>query len=357
MLRTRRCTTCHAIDGMGGNGAPDLAVRLDEDLSPAALAARMWNHGPQMWKQLADGGRPLIGLNEGDIANFYAYLYSLRHFDPPGDAERGKSLFDDKGCGGCHELMGSKRQQGDPVAGSAVGAPPVEAWATMADPVLWIQSMWNHGSVMSSKMASKQREWPRLELEEMADLLAFVESQPRHEGQIRFLRLGDWSNGRMLFADKGCSGCHTIGEEADGKVDLTAVAHSEPRISGLAVKLWNHRPEMEAKAGGELARFEGDEMSDLLAYLFREGYFELDGSVDRGRAAYEAKGCASCHDKGEVSAPALKGSERAFSSIRMATAVWMHGPAMKVQMDYLEKQWPMLDEADMADLVAFLNSR
>ena len=30
---------------------------------------------------------------------------------------------------------------------------------------------------------------------------------------------------------------------------------------------------------------------------------------------------------------------------------------MKAQMDYLEKQWPMLDEADMADLVVFLNSR
>jgi len=317
----------------------------------------MWNHGPQMWKQAADNGEVMLGLNEGDIANFYAYLYSLRHFDPPGDAKLGQPLFSEKGCSGCHELKGSKRAQGDLSAGPVVGVPAVDAWATMADPVLWIQQMWNHGSAMSGEMASKQRDWPRLELDEMVDLLAYVESQPSHAGQIRFLRLGDWSSGRMLFSDKGCSGCHTIGEEVEGKIDLTSAARSEPRIGGLAVKLWNHRPEMEAKAGGELESFEGDEMSDLLAYLFREGYFEVHGSADRGRATYEGKGCASCHDKGEANAPALKGSERPFSSPRMATAVWMHGPSMKAQMDYFEKSWPMLDEADMADLIAFLNSR
>ena len=74
MLRTRRCTSCRSLEGVGGNGAPDLAKRLDQDLPPAALAAHMWNHGPEMWKQLADSGKPLVSLNEGDIANFFATL-------------------------------------------------------------------------------------------------------------------------------------------------------------------------------------------------------------------------------------------------------------------------------------------
>ena len=46
-----KCTTCH------GAGTPrDLSRRLDRDYTPAALAARLWNHAPTMWAEMRKGG-------------------------------------------------------------------------------------------------------------------------------------------------------------------------------------------------------------------------------------------------------------------------------------------------------------
>lgn len=42
------CITCHAIDGVGGNLAPDLGRRPSRTYSPNLLASAMWNHGPAM---------------------------------------------------------------------------------------------------------------------------------------------------------------------------------------------------------------------------------------------------------------------------------------------------------------------
>ena len=52
MLQSRRCTQCHPIAGAGGGSAPDLGRRAPGEISPASLAADMWNHGPRMWKNM-----------------------------------------------------------------------------------------------------------------------------------------------------------------------------------------------------------------------------------------------------------------------------------------------------------------
>lgn len=42
-LGNKGCTACHALNGRGGNGAPDLSTRRGFDTQPAVIAA-LWNH-------------------------------------------------------------------------------------------------------------------------------------------------------------------------------------------------------------------------------------------------------------------------------------------------------------------------
>ena len=351
MLRQRRCTVCHPVGGEGDGTAPDLGKAREGEFSPDALAAAMWNHAPRMWTAMEERQMPLTGLTTSDIANLYAHFYALRYFDPEGDAGNGKKIFASKGCDSCHAV-----DAGSDDAKSTLSGPPIERWATMLDPVLWVESMWNHGAEMGPELASQGVDWPQFTLQEMVDLLAYVESLPPHAGNLPYLRLGDWQEGAHAFGELGCSGCHTLGKADSDRIDLLDAARRQPLLSGLAVEMWNHRPQMEAQAktkGIELKPFDADQMANVAAYLFRRGYFQEQGDAQRGAATYEAKGCASCHDAGEAGARPIE----QLSAMELGAAVWTHGPNMKAQMDYLEKEWPELTARDVADLVAFVESR
>ena len=353
LLRMRGCEKCHT----SGGAAKDLTERPDEKFSPDALAASLWNHAPRMWNAMEERDMPLIGLREGDIANLYAYFYSLRHFDPEGDAGNGKKIFEDKGCANCHSLEDPAATGGD-VAPDA--APPVDRWMSMLDPTLWVESLWNHGTEMSARIEQVSGSWPTFTQQEMVDLIEFVETRPPLAGNMPYLRMGDWFAGQHDFQNLGCAECHTLGTSAEGRIDLLEAARRQPLLSGLAVEMWNHRQAMAAQAearGIELPVFDPDQMANVLAYLFRVGYFQAQGDAARGGQAYESLGCAGCHEGGENGAPPISNEPVPFSAVRLASAVWTHGPNMKAQMDYLEKDWPEMTEQQVADLVEFVRNR
>lgn len=345
MLKSRRCTQCHPVAGEGGGSAPDLGRRAPAEISPASLAAGMWNHGPRMWKSMQEAGLPIPMLSGYEVANLYAHFYSLRYFDPAGDATRGAAVFQSKKCSECHALT------------AELGAEhPVTDWISLADPILWTQQMWNHAVGMEEAMKAKGVTWPEFKVAEMTDLLAYLESLPELQLVNPGMRVGDWTAGAQVFEDAKCAQCHTIGVGAEGKVDLTSVARENAGLSALAVQMLNHEPQMRAEAarrGIELSPLEGDQMADLTAFLFQAGYFELQGDPKRGEQVHAAKGCNTCHGKMESAAPDLRLLERNLNEIRFAEVVWEHGPTMKVQMDYWEKSWPQLSAQDVADLIAF----
>ena len=104
LFREKRCIECHSFQAIGGSGAPDLARRSAREYTPNRLAAVMWNHAPAMWGAMAQKGIAVPALGEREAADLYAYFYSVRYFDRPGDAARGKALFATKRCGQCHAL-------------------------------------------------------------------------------------------------------------------------------------------------------------------------------------------------------------------------------------------------------------
>jgi mono/diheme cytochrome c family protein len=223
-----------------------------------------------------------------------------------------------------------------------------------------MQQMWNHAAGMGAQVEQKASGWPQFTLNEMVDLLSYLENLPELGLANPGLALGDAAAGRDLFQTKSCAECHSLGSPEEGKTDLLAAAREQPRLSGLAVKMWNHRPAM-AKAAQEknvqLPDFEETEMSDLLAYLFEQGYFPVRGNAEQGQAVYEAKGCAACHENGEAGAEPIHGTGAPFTAARLSSSVWRHGPQMKAQINYREKEWPTLTEQEVADLIEYLHTQ
>ena len=329
MLSVRGCTSCHPVTGSGGGSAPDLGLVAGNNVSPAELAATMWNHGPKMWKLMDESNLTIPALSEFEIVNLFAYFYSLRYVDPPGDSQRGEEVFERNKCSHCHNRTPSETKKG--------AGPPVSSWVGMVNRVDWVQQMWNHGAGMAKKIELRGMEWPEFTLGEMVD----------------------WSAGEQLFEERSCAECHTVGESVSGKVDLLEAARYEPRLSGLAVEMWNHRPRMEAEArrrGLTLQNFESTEMEDVVAYLFKKGYFEASGDKGRGAQLVQDKGCTSCHGQADSEAVELSGFEEGYSAVRLAWAVWIHGPGMKDMIDYRGKDWPTMTPPDVANLVALLNN-
>jgi mono/diheme cytochrome c family protein len=124
----------------------------------------MWDKAPAMLAAMQARGIPLPQLRAEEMADIVAYLYAVQYFAVPGDRQRGARVAKDKGCLGCHTVLGRD------------GTAPAELSrvAGLESPAGVIGALWNH-SFLSDPAAGK-RGWSALRPDEMADLLAFLRS-------------------------------------------------------------------------------------------------------------------------------------------------------------------------------------
>jgi mono/diheme cytochrome c family protein len=333
LFQTLSCAQCHSISREGGKTAPDLGRRIDRNFTPASLAATMWNHAPTMWAAMrAQDVRP-GDLNEQAAADLFAYFYSARFFEMPGDAGRGKALFASKGCEDCHGLTATKIPETMAIA----------YWETLNSPISLAAAMWNHASTMGVELARKRKPWPELTSQELADILVYLRNLPSARAAVARLETTSGENGQRLFESKGCAGCHT------GKLVLGPLLKGMT-LTDVAVEMWNHEPKM-APSPPQLTT---DEMQDLVSYLWVGQFFAGDGSASAGERVFRSKRCSVCHSDPASGAPKLTGSGRAFNAATMVSALWRHGPRMLDQMKSKGIPWPRFDGAEMANLVAYL---
>ena len=344
------CAKCHAVLGEGGRAAPDLARTPAGHLSAAELVAGMWNHAPAMWEKMRFERVGPPKFSETEMANLFAFLYSVRSMDEPGDAERGRRLLSEKRCLNCHAVAGQ---------GGHVG-PDLTNWTSYRNPVSWVQSMWNHAPAMQSLMAARGWAWPKFEGEDVADLMAYLRTLPRNPKGRVYLRPADPQAGRQLFQQKGCVACHGAGGAGGGRAPVLS-ARALPRTLGqFAGLMWNHAPSMWASMQAQQVprpQFSNKEMADLIAYLFAERYFEVMGNAERGRGMFREKGCAACHSVGGGAGlgPDLARWRGGASPIPLATALWNHGPLMFARMQEQKIGWPRFQPGEIVDLMEFLN--
>ena len=125
--------------------------------------------------------------------------------------------------------------------------------------------------------------------------------------------------------------------------------------------MWNHSQAMTAEVehrGIEPGTFSGQEMADILAYLYFVNYATVRGDLARGADLFATK-CSGCHSAGEGGrlGPDLQSVPLLDSPIAIIAAMWNHAPRMEEELRKLGRAWPRLAPGDAADLAAFLIER
>jgi mono/diheme cytochrome c family protein len=341
------CARCHAVLGEGGRSAPDLARSPAGHLSAAELVSAMWNHAPAMWQKMRLERLDPPKFTAAEMTDLFAFLYSIRSLDEPGDPQRGRTLLEERKCLSCHSVSGKGGGSG----------PDLRQWGSYRNPVSWVQAMWNHGTAMQAMLTQRGLGWPQFQGSDMADLIAYVHTLTAKSGPRTALRQADPESGQRVFLAKRCDGCHAIrGAGATRGPDLGS--RNLPRTLGqFAGTMWNHAPTMWNSMrvqGLTRPQFSNQEMADLIAYLFTQRYFEISGRSDRGERLFADKGCAGCHAPGGP-APSLAQWKGSASAVAMATALWNHGPLMFASMQQHRFSWPRFAPGEVVDIMEFLN--
>ena len=338
LFTTLSCVQCHSVNDKGGNLGPDLGKIVDRGFTPATLAATMWNHAPAMWTTMQEKGIQAGDMPDQAAADLFAYFYSVRFFEMPGDAGRGKRAFTARGCSTCHGLK----------EGLLPRVKPVSQWESLGDSVALTEAMWNHSPQMLAETQLKHTPWPQLTAQELTDILVYLRNLPFPPTKPPSFQIGSASDGETVFKARGCSGCHP----SAAKLATTTRGKT---LTEVAAAMWNHEPIM-SKAGATPTKFAPDEMRDLLGYLWAQQFFQDSGVASAGRRVFTSKRCASCHDEASGKAPKLTGAG-GFNGATMVSALWRHGPSMLNEMKKEGVQWPRFEGAQMADLIAYLNTK
>ena len=352
LFEKKGCVHCHAVNGWGGRLAPDLGFERPVRTSRSQLVAAMWNCAPRMWERMRAERVPYPTINQEDMAHLFAFLYISRYLDEPGDAARGQELLETKSCIRCHALRGR---------GGTVG-PDLSAIGGMDTPIVWAQAMWNHAPAMEKRMKHLGLAWPKFEGTEMNDLLAHIRELTGGARRETQLLPASPDRGWKLFQSKACIACHLVGGlGGQGGPELGPRLKLSPTLVQFAGLMWNHSPEMwQAMQARSIPRptFDDREMADLIAFLHTLHYFEPVGSLQAGERLFAERGCGHCHGsraEGKLQGPALRRPGRIFTSLSLATGLWVHGPKIYQRTQQLGLRWP-LEENDVGDLVAFLST-
>jgi len=225
----------------------------------------------------------------------------------------------------------------------------------LKDPSAWAERMWNHATEMNAAMANRGIRWPKMEDEDIADLVTFLSTRANTRADAYAFTIGEADLGKTVFEDS-CSTCHSIGSSEKGRIDLLSRKGARSMVGYIAA-MWNHAPEMRRR--GPTPKLRDGTMPDLIAYLFSARYFLEPGNVEHGKRVYQEKNCALCHEsrRKELGAPDLSNSVEAFSPIKLTAAAWRHGDAMMRTMQQQRIPWPEFKPREMADLIAYLNSK
>lgn len=174
--------------------------------------------------------------------------------EPPGDTGRGRAVFADRQCARCHLPRGQ----------AGVG-PALEELRRPQGAFELAGRLWNHVPAMFAALQRAEVEWPQIGVEEMADLMAYLQATPTRDPTPDPLK------GQVSLVRKECLKCHSLRGEG-GRIgpDMATRRADYALAAAWAATMWAHTPRMAAVAaerGVLYPRFSGDEMGNFVGFL------------------------------------------------------------------------------------------
>ena len=350
LFSEKGCFKCHSILGQGGRVGHDLG-RINLKGSRLDVVSNMLNNAETMGYKMKEMKIVRPHLTGGEIESLIAFLYYVNYFDEPGDAAKGRKLFESRQCVRCHEAPAPQSR----------GAPALASFPRNISPIYLAKSLWNHGPRMRSEMARLGIPWPKFEGTEMMDLVAYLKEAGRGESFATYGAPGNPNEGRKVFQDKGCPQCH--GGNDGGAPNLADPSLGlQESLTQTVSRLWNHAPKMFARVGEiqmKVPEFTEREMADLVAYIYFLNYFDPSPDLALGRKLFVDKQCAACHSLGsgvQGTGPDLSASQKTASSMEMVSAMWNHTPFMQSVMKERDISWPYFEKGELNNLLGYIRS-
>jgi cytochrome c551/c552 len=346
VLEKEGCMNCHAVNGAGGTIGPDFGkqIFLGNDFD---LLSKMWNHSQKMLLAMATTKTERPQFTGQEFREMGDFLYFVKYLGQPGNSSRGKKIFSDKRCIVCHSV-------GKVVPGKIA----LDSMIIYVSPIQLAQAMWNHSTQMQSRGKIKGLKFPAFSDDEFADLTAYIRQvSSLKTGEKIYSYPGNPILGEQLFKEKGCYYCH-VEKPIGPKLDQISTQQSVTAIAGI---MWNHSTKMANAVktmGKPFPSFTGDQMADVISYLYFEGTPKTDGSEKLGEILFKEKGCINCHEEGnKFNAPVVEKLGPFHDTYDFLSALWNHAPRMEELLLAKGKQLPKLLPNEVKSLYLFLDAK
>ncbi len=195
------------------------------------------------------------------------------------------------------------------------------------------------------------------------DILAYIRSTEDDAPANPVTQLpGSASQGRLLYLSKGCAACHGAGGSG-GRGPNLAERGRGWSLMDYAAAMWNKASAMSDAMqvrGAVSPELTESEMADIVAYLYSLRFFEGSGDPGLGRKRIADKGCLDCHSlggQGDGTASELSDVPGLNSPAAVMAALWNHAAIAESISGSDSTSWPTFDDQEMADLVAYFQTR
>ena len=346
VFEEKGCVNCHSIDGSGGQIGPDLGAYSFSGTG-FDLVSRMWNHSPKMLSKMGQMNIKRAEFTPEDFQNLQTFLYFLRYLGKSGSVAKGREIFTQKKCILCH-VIGKEDA-------SKVRLDKIKVYAS---PLFLAQSMWNHAIQMHRRLKSLHVTPPTFTGNEFADLSIYIRAvSTLGEREEHYMYPGSPKEGEELFKSKQCYFCHV--EKKIGP-DLRTY-NMNKSVTEIAGMMWNHAEKMEEmteKFKIPWPTFKGDEMANLISYLYFMNPPKISGSKEEGRRLFQEKGCIKCHyPDNPYKAPPIAEKKPFHSENAFFAALWNHAPRMEEILYSRGEGLPQLSASGVKSLYLYLNPK
>lgn len=316
--RVDRCTSCHvAVEDPSYAGFPlPMAYHPNHDRHPFNKFGCTICHqgqGRATTREAAHGrvehwDRPMLEMKYIQSACAKCHLPTDMPEAP--QLARGRAVFEESGCIGCHKLNGS---------GGVIG-PELDKVGARRN-AEWLLKHFKNPAAVTPGSAMPPIKASDEDLNALTLYVLSFTGEPLSAYYVSMKTIPGPQAGRRLFAEKGCIGCHSIGGKG-GKVgpplDDAAKRHDAHWISA-------HFQNPAALSPGTVMpqfNFNEQEIRALTEFLLSMtdtnvvGFIKIPSlmtSVDRGKAVFKRYGCAGCHGQdaqGGVPNPNAKTAEQ-----------------------------------------------